>query len=78
MPPCPQVGLLDLNGRDGGLRLRAANMLGLLIRHASSISPSLVDAGACGGDCWLAHLLVGAITAVDGRCSFIGGVFRPH
>lgn len=40
-----QVGLLDLNGKDGGLRLRAANMLGLLIRHASSISASLVDAG---------------------------------
>ena len=45
--PClpMKVGLLDLNGKDGGLRLRAANMLGLLIRHASSISASLVDAG---------------------------------
>ncbi|PRW59606.1 kinase [Chlorella sorokiniana] len=41
------VGLLDLDGKDGGLRLRAANMLGLLIRHASSISPSLAESGVC-------------------------------
>lgn len=49
-----QVALLDLSGKDGGLRLRAANMLGLLIRHASSISPRLVEAGAF---CSAAHAL---------------------
>lgn len=46
---CPptrlQVRLLDVSGRDPQLRLRAANLLGLLIRHAASISPALVNAG---------------------------------
>ena len=45
LPACLQVHLLDLSGRDPQLRLRAANLLGLLIRHASSISPALVNAG---------------------------------
>lgn len=41
----PQVQLLDLGGKDAQLRLRAANLLGLLIRHASSISAALAAAG---------------------------------
>ena len=45
LPARLQVHLLDLSGRDPQLRLRAANLLGLLIRHASSISPALVNAG---------------------------------
>ncbi|PSC68021.1 serine threonine-kinase ULK4 isoform B [Micractinium conductrix] len=40
------VQLLDLSGKDPALRLRAANLLGLLIRHAASISPALAAAGA--------------------------------
>ncbi|KAL4419367.1 hypothetical protein ABPG75_005869, partial [Micractinium tetrahymenae] len=39
--------LLDLNGKDPALRLRAANLLGLLVRHAATISPGLAAAGAC-------------------------------
>ena len=46
LPPLLQVQLLDLSGKDPALRLRAANLLGLLIRHAASISPALAAAGA--------------------------------
>ena len=44
---CRQVNLLDVNGKDPALCLRAANLLGLLVRHAATISPGLAAAGAC-------------------------------
>lgn len=40
-----QVALLDPTSKDPSLRLRAANLLGLLVRHASSINSRLADAG---------------------------------
>jgi hypothetical protein len=40
-----QVALLDPSSKDPSLRLRAANLLGLLVRHASSINSRLADAG---------------------------------
>lgn len=46
-PTTAQVRLLEAEGRDPALRLRAANLLGLLVRHASAISPALAAAGAC-------------------------------
>ncbi|EFN50873.1 hypothetical protein CHLNCDRAFT_141668 [Chlorella variabilis] len=45
--PEVQVSLLDLGGKDPALRLRAANLLGLLVRHASSVNAGLAEAGAC-------------------------------
>lgn len=41
------VHLLEAGSKDPALRLRAANLVGLLIRHAASISPALEAAGMC-------------------------------
>lgn len=45
--PLCQVKLLDASDKDPALRLRAANLLGLLVRHAATVSPGLAAAGAC-------------------------------